>query len=140
MDLFLQAFITPKEGGVYYKRMSPTSMVGLKSSSLNMKKKIITTLIVLLVLVAVGGASAYFAFSGGGQIDVSAEITNTNQDGFANKVRPDTRSTLPNGGLNPQGGQSTAPPPPPEPIPVEAASTTHASSTAASPTSTTERR
>jgi hypothetical protein len=92
-----------------------------------MLKKII---IIGVIVLAAGGASVYFALTGGGQVDVNQQIRDTNQEGNATQVLQNTRATMPNGGLNPQGGAPTPEPPAP-PLQPETASTSDATSTPA---------
>ncbi len=102
---------------------------------LGMKSLLIKLALFLVFLGVVGGATAYFAMTGGGQIDVNETIVNTNQEGFARPVLPNTQATQPNGGLRPMGGQET-PLPPAQPEPEQqpaATSTESASSTEGAP-------
>lgn len=88
-----------------------------------MKSTLIKIGLIVGGLAVVVGASVYFALSDKGAIDVNKEIRATNQEGFATQVNPDTRATMPNGGLNPAGNQP-APQPAPSPTPEPQASST----------------
>ena len=101
-----------------------------------MKRFLITSSIILGLLCVVGVLTYYFATTGGGKINVSQKISDTDQSNFVQQVLPDTRTATPNGGLVPRGNTPTPQPPTPEPI-LETSSTTDATATSSEPVATT---